>query len=215
MTHFFCLILNDLSLLQQLPKVSNTVTIQCKTTTTNFSWDRDLYSSGWPWTPFVGRTALGYLVLLPLPYECQDHRHALPCLVYAVVGVKPRAWCMLGNDFTIWAPSLASWFTYSKRSFLKPSSVCLQSSNFCPWSHDPFSLAPLSPRGSSLPALPWQIPARSKQSLLQLTPESKSSGRVRGSFPYSAWTNGAPCSSVRPDRHTPLLLVSRAHMSYL
>lgn len=183
MTHFFLLIPNDLSLLQQLPKVSNTVTIQCKTATTNFSWDRDLHSSGWPWTPFVGRTALGYLVLLPLPYECQDHRHALPCLVYEVVGVKPRAWCMLGNDFTIWAPSLASWFTYSKRSFIKPSSVCLQSSNFCPWYYYPSHMLPSPPGVPASLLFPWQIPACSKQSLLQLTPEGKSPGRIRGSFP--------------------------------
>lgn len=183
MTHFFLLIPNGLSLLQQLPKVSNMVTIQCKTATTNFSWDRDLHSSEWPWTPFVGRTALGYLVLLPLPYECQDHRHALPCLVYAVVGVKPRAWCMLGNDFTIWAPSLASWFTYSKRSFIKPSSVCLQSSNFCPWYYYPSHMLSSPPGVPASLLFPWQIPACSKQSLLQLTPESKSPGRIRGSFP--------------------------------
>jgi hypothetical protein len=43
------------------------------------------------------------LVLLPPPPECWDYRGRAPHPAYAVLGIEPRALCMLGKHSTIQA----------------------------------------------------------------------------------------------------------------
>lgn len=38
---------------------------------------------------------------LELPFKCWDYSCVLPCLVYVVLGVKPRALYKLGKSFAI------------------------------------------------------------------------------------------------------------------
>lgn len=50
---------------------------------------------------FVGKDDLELLMLLSLPPECWDYSYMLPCLVYGVLGIKPRALCVLGKPSAI------------------------------------------------------------------------------------------------------------------
>lgn len=45
------------------------------------------YDTGWVWTHTVAEDDQELLTPLPLPHKCNDYRHGLPCLVYAVLGL--------------------------------------------------------------------------------------------------------------------------------
>lgn len=48
----------------------------------------------------VDELGLELQILLPLPLKCEDYRHALPCPLYAVLGIKSRGSHMLGMHST-------------------------------------------------------------------------------------------------------------------
>lgn len=61
---------------------------------------RDRVGCSPDWLEFsrcVSQGALKLLLPLPSAPECRDHRHAPPWPVYTVLGMKPRASCVLGK----------------------------------------------------------------------------------------------------------------------
>lgn len=56
--------------------------------------------SGWLLTHSVTEDNLRLLIFLPLCVESQDYRLVPTCLLFVVLGVEPRASCMLGQHFT-------------------------------------------------------------------------------------------------------------------
>lgn len=60
-----------------------------------YSWDRALCISDWPQTQHVAKNSCQLLIYLPLPSECRDSSCLAPLLVHGVLGMEPRALCLL------------------------------------------------------------------------------------------------------------------------
>lgn len=55
-------------------------------------WSQGLiYNPGWPPSGYVVEDDLGFKIILPLPLQCCDYRHALQYPVFVVLRAKPRA----------------------------------------------------------------------------------------------------------------------------
>jgi hypothetical protein len=52
-------------------------------------------NSGWPWIQYINKDILELLILLPQSSKGWNHRCVTLCLVYEVLGIEPRASCML------------------------------------------------------------------------------------------------------------------------
>lgn len=72
---------------------------------TLFSADRASPIPGWLRTHCEVKDTFKRLILLPLCPDCRDYRHVPAHLVSAVLGIEPRAPCMLGRHSTNGAPS--------------------------------------------------------------------------------------------------------------
>jgi hypothetical protein len=44
---------------------------------------------------------LGFLILLLFLLKCYDYKNALFCLLFAMMGIKPRALCMLAKHYKL------------------------------------------------------------------------------------------------------------------
>lgn len=60
-----------------------------------FFLERVSYVPGWHWTHKTTKNDLEFLILIPPPPKCWDYKPAPACLVYAVLGRKSKASCLL------------------------------------------------------------------------------------------------------------------------
>lgn len=75
-----------------------------------FSCRQDLMQCGLASNLLYVKDDLELLTLLPLPLQSWDYRHAPPCPVYAMLGTKPIASCILRKHSTKWAISSVQFF---------------------------------------------------------------------------------------------------------
>lgn len=77
-----------------------------------FSCRQDLMQCGLASNLLYVKDDLELLTLLPLPLQSWDYRHAPPCPVYAMLGTKPIASCILRKHSTKWAISSVQFFLF-------------------------------------------------------------------------------------------------------
>lgn len=87
-------------------------------------WDRVTSIPNWSWTYYVAEVNLELLYLLPRPLERWDYRHARPYLVYIVLGIEPRASCMLSQYSTNWAIQLQKHNLKERPEFPNTNQAC-------------------------------------------------------------------------------------------